>query len=90
MSGTRRTISRAVTCSRVVLEAKAVNSISATSASLIHACASSSQIALVYLIGVQAAWSMLSMALRTGGSIRAVMEKRALCRRAAAVTSLLS
>ncbi len=61
--------------------------ISATSASLIQRWESSSKTALVYLIGVQPSAGMLSMALQTGGSSRAVTEKHALRRSTAASTS---
>jgi len=87
MSGTRRTISRAVTCLALALDVNAVKAISATSASLIHWWESSSQMALVYLIGIQASSAILSIPLRTGGSCRAVIEKQALRRSAEAITS---
>jgi len=64
-----------------------VTPISATSASLIQRWESSSKTALVYLIGVQPSAGMLSMALQTGGSSRAVTEKHALRRSTAASTS---
>jgi hypothetical protein len=68
-------------------ELNAVTPISATSASLIQRWESSSKTALVYLIGVQPSAGMLSMALQTGGSSRAVTEKHALRRSTAASTS---
>ena len=86
-SGTRRTISRAVTCLPLALDVNAANPISATSAWLIQRWESSSQMALVYLIGVQASSAMLPIPLRTGGSSRAVIEKQALRRSTAAITS---
>ena len=49
---TRRTISRAGTCWALGREVKAVQSISATSASLIHCPDASSNRALVYLMHV--------------------------------------
>ncbi len=64
-----------------------MKAISATSASLIQRWESSSQMALVYLIGVQASSPMPSIALRTGGSCRAVIEKHAWARAAAASTA---
>jgi small-conductance mechanosensitive channel len=86
-SGTRRTISRAVTCSFFALLVNAVKGTSATSASLTQRWVSSSQIALVYLIGVHASAGMASIAMRTGGSRRAVIEKWARCRSTAATMS---
>ena len=86
-SGTRRTISRAVTCLALALDVNAVKAISVTSASLIQRWESSSQIASVYLIGVHPSAGMASIALRTGGSCRAVIEKQALRRSAEAITS---
>ena len=59
-------MSRAVACNALALLLNAVKAISGTSASLIHCCAVSSQIALVYLIGVHASAAIASMALRTG------------------------
>jgi hypothetical protein len=54
----------------------AVNGTSATSASEIHRCSSSSQTAFGLRIGVHAASSIEAMAALTAGSIRAVTEKR--------------
>jgi len=76
-----------VTCLVLARELKAVNSISATSASLIQAWACSSQTALVYLIGVHPSFAMASIARRIGGLRRAVIEKQALRRSTAAITS---
>ena len=67
-----------MTCLVLALEVNAVYSISATSASLIQRCWSSSKIALVYLIGVHACGSMVVIALRTAESCRAVIEEAAL------------
>jgi hypothetical protein len=61
--------------------------ISATSASLIQRCWSESKTASVYLMGVHASSVIPEIAFRTAGSCRAVIEKHAFCRRAAAMTS---
>jgi hypothetical protein len=84
---TRRTISRAVTCSAWRRLVNAVKATSATSASEIQRASSSSQIAFGYRIGVHAASPIEAMAALTVGVVRAVTENRAPARRAAAATS---
>lgn len=70
-------MSRAVTCSLCRRPVNAVNPISATSASEMSRCSSSSQMAFGYRIGVHASWLMAAMAFLTAGVMRAVTENRA-------------
>ncbi len=86
---TRRTISRPSGCSLRRLEVNAVNGVSATSASEISRCSSSSQIAFGYWIGVHAESVMVEIARTTAGVIRVVTETFAPPRAAAATTSWL-
>jgi hypothetical protein len=65
----------------------AVKPISATSASEIQRCSSSSHTAFGYRIGVHAASGIAAIAADTAGVIRAVTEKWAPARWAAATTS---
>ncbi|SCD56276.1 hypothetical protein GA0115237_1030120 [Streptomyces sp. ScaeMP-6W] len=70
----------------LALPVNAVHSTSATSASEIQRSSSLSQIALGYLIGVQAVSGMAAMSSRTLLHWATAREKLALCRRQAATT----
>lgn len=84
---TRRTVNRAVTCCFFGLEAMAVYSTSAISASDVQRFSSLSHTALGYLIGLQASSSIAAMAALTEAFIRTATENRASRARQAAITS---
>jgi hypothetical protein len=84
---TRRTMSRAVTCSASGRPVNAVNGTSATSASETHRPSAWSQTACGYRIGVHPVSGMRPIAATTCGVIRAVTENRAPPRRTAAITA---
>jgi hypothetical protein len=87
LSRTRRTISRAVTCSSFFFEVKAVYCVSATSASETQQPSWSSQMACGYSMAVQASSGMAAIAARIAALTGAVTENRAPLRRIAAITA---
>ncbi len=84
---TQRTINRAAMWSALRRDVNAVKGTSATSASEMNRCSSSSQIAFGYRIGVHADSGMPEIAVVTAVFILMVIENLAPARRAAAMTS---